>query len=107
MFGGTIMKILILAGLAFGTAAAAVEQPLITSADYPPQLLKERKEGLSEVELVFGADGRPTRCTMLKSSGVGLQDATVCRTLFRRARAKAREPRVQTFRHHWTAAAQD
>ncbi len=99
------MKIVMVIGLGLAAATASAEQPWITDADYPPQLAQERKEGLTEVEVVFGPDGRPSRCSVVKFSGTGVLDATVCRVLFRRARVQPGEPRVQIVRHKWTAPA--
>ena len=97
------MKIAIIIGLV--AAPASIEQSWITDADYPAQLVQDRKEGLTEVELEFRPEGRPSRCSVVKSSGTGLLDATVCRTLFRRARVKPGEPRIRIIQHKWTAPA--
>lgn len=97
---GEMMK-LICAAFMVSTASAEADRIWIFEPDYPAALVQQGKAGLVEVALVFDHDGRLSSCTVLKSSGTALLDATTCRILHRRARVKAGEPRAQTYRHRW------
>ena len=81
--------------------AAARSATWIFPPDYPAALVEQRFESRVEFELAFSAEGRLTRCDIVRSSGAPLLDATTCRLALRRARAKQGEPRVQRFQHTW------
>ena len=78
-----------------------VQAKWIFPPDYPAALLSAKKQGRTEFRLAFDPAGRLTDCTILKSAGHALLDATACRLSLRRARAKPDEPRVQTFYVDW------
>ncbi len=86
-----------------GSPADAAQVRWIFPPDYPAALQSERKEGSVEFQLTFNPDGRVTGCSIQKSSGTALLDATTCRLSMRRARAREGEARVQTFWHSWIA----
>lgn len=54
--------------------------------DYPAAALRARAEGSVVVDLVIGADGRVSGCTVFSSSGSAALDAATCRILRSRAR---------------------
>ncbi|MBA2934853.1 energy transducer TonB [Sphingomonas sp. CGMCC 1.13654] len=58
----------------------------VTTDDYPPSAVRSGIEGRTSFRLDIGADGRPTGCTVLGSSGSGDLDRTACRKLMSRAR---------------------
>jgi TonB family protein len=86
--------------------ALAFRQQWIGESDYPASFLRDRLEGFVQVELTFDAQGRVVRCLVLRSSGTAILDATTCSILRHRARARAGEPRVRTYEHHWRAPSQ-
>lgn len=74
----------------FGRAVKPVAtQPLprlFSANDYPSEALRLGQEGLTEVALTIGEDGRVKRCSLTKSSGSTALDVTTCRILQTRAR---------------------
>jgi protein TonB len=58
----------------------------ITNDDYPPSALRERAEGISEIDLEIGEDGRVTGCKIAGSSGNSALDSTACSLARRRFR---------------------
>lgn len=58
----------------------------VNSDDYPPSAERAGLQGHSGFRLGIGTDGRPTDCTITRSSGSAELDATACRLLMRRAR---------------------
>lgn len=58
----------------------------VTSDDYPPSALRNEEQGSTGFKLDVGADGRPTSCTVTRSSGFADLDETACRLLQRRGR---------------------
>lgn len=61
----------------------------VTTDDYPPSAVRAGIEGRTSFRLDVGADGHPTACTVLASSGSDDLDKTACRKLMSRARFKA------------------
>lgn len=59
---------------------------LFSDADYPAVALRNREEGAVGFRLDVGADGMPTRCSVVSSSGSSALDSATCRLLLERAR---------------------
>jgi TonB family protein len=59
---------------------------LFDSNDYPIGALKEDASGKAVVRLIVDEEGRPSDCTLLKSSGNKFLDAASCSKLVKRAR---------------------
>lgn len=76
-------------------AAKTPPQPLgnpgdwATTSDYPSELLRKGQGGIVRFLLVVGPNGIPDKCTIARSSGVPLLDATTCQLVMRRAKFKA------------------
>lgn len=95
-----IFRLLVLAGALGATAAAACGPPspvvkarskanladLIGDQDYPAQARAAREQGLVQLSLEVGPNGRVTGCTVTRSSGSALLDSTTCRLMRSRAR---------------------
>ena len=69
----------------------------ITNADYPKSATAARQGGSVTAHFSVGADGRPSKCRVVKSSGNADIDATTCRLIEQRfryepARNKAGHP---------------
>lgn len=69
----------------------------ITNADYPQSAAAARQGGSVTAHFTVGADGRPSKCRVVKSSGNADIDATTCRLIEQRfryepARNKAGHP---------------
>lgn len=60
----------------------------VTTNDYPSRALREEREGTTGFRLDFDADGKPTNCTITRSSGSPDLDDATCKNLMRRARFK-------------------
>ena len=60
----------------------------VTPDDYPPSAVRAGVEGRTSFRLDIGADGRPTACAVLASSGSDDLDRTACSRLMSRARFK-------------------
>lgn len=60
----------------------------VTTDDYPSRALREEEEGTTRFTLSVGADGKPTNCSIVNSSGHPDLDAASCANLMRRARFK-------------------
>ena len=58
----------------------------ITNADYPKSATAARQGGSVTAHFTVGADGRPTKCRVVKSSGNADIDATTCRLIEQRFR---------------------
>lgn len=99
------MLVLLLSLMMSGTPDYPGRVPWISLMDYPQALEAARNEGTVEFQLTFNLDGRVTECSIQKSSGTVLLDATVCRLSTRRARAQRGEARVQQYGHLWLAPA--
>ncbi len=61
-------------------------QGWVSSDDYPPAALRNEEQGSTGVRLDVGPDGKPTNCTVTRSSGFPDLDDTTCKLLMRRAR---------------------
>ncbi|HEY0596635.1 energy transducer TonB [Sphingopyxis sp.] len=59
-----------------------------TNDDYPARAMREEREGTTGFQLTIGADGLPSACDIISSSGHGDLDATTCRLVMERARFK-------------------
>lgn len=57
----------------------------ITRADYPPEALRERREGVVGFRLEIGPNGQVTACNVTVSSGYAPLDEATCRLLSERA----------------------
>ena len=69
----------------------------ITNTDYPKSATSARQGGSATVHFTVGANGRPSKCRVVKSSGNADIDATTCRLIEQRfryepARNKAGHP---------------
>lgn len=69
----------------------------ITNVDYPKSATEARQGGSITAHFTVGADGRPSKCRVVKSSGNADIDATTCRLIEQRfryepARNKAGHP---------------
>jgi len=60
----------------------------VTTNDYPSRALREDKEGVTGFKLDFDASGKPTNCSVTRSSGTPELDDATCANLMRRARFK-------------------
>ncbi|MDB5737300.1 MAG: energy transducer TonB [Sphingomonas bacterium] len=58
----------------------------VTTDDYPSSALRSGQEGRSVLRLDIGANGQPTACSVVQSSGSDDLDRTACRVLMRKAR---------------------
>ena len=58
----------------------------ITNADYPKSATAARQGGSVTMHFTVGADGRPSKCRVVKSSGNAEIDATTCRLIEQRFR---------------------
>lgn len=70
---------------------AGGEEPELTRGriddkDYPYDALAQRAHGLTRTEIFVSAQGRPTGCRVLKSSGFALLDDQTCRLALKRFR---------------------
>jgi TonB family protein len=54
--------------------------------DYPPDALREGRQGRVRIRLDVDAQGRVSRCTVIKSAGAQSLDAAACRLMQARAR---------------------
>ena len=58
----------------------------IKDSDYPSEARAIRARGTTETEIRVSVDGRPTGCSVTRSSGNGTLDATTCRLVLQRFR---------------------
>lgn len=77
------------------TATAAAETPaharanlatLFSDEDYPIAAVRAHEQGTVQFRISVGADGSPTLCRVIASSGSATLDETTCRLLMERAR---------------------
>jgi protein TonB len=61
----------------------------VTTDDYPAAALRNSQQGRTSFRLDIGADGRPTGCSIVQSSGSSDLDQAACRTLMHRAHFNA------------------
>lgn len=68
-------------------AATPIGNPAtwVTRADYPPEALREQREGVVGFRLEIGPNGRVTACEVTFSSGYAPLDEATCRLLSERA----------------------
>ena len=59
-------------------AAPSTPLPWYTFDDYPMKAFTEQWKGASAFELLVGTDGRPTACTITRSSGYATLDRQTC-----------------------------
>ena len=57
-----------------------------TNEDYPPEAMRDEREGTSGFRLMIAPSGLPRTCEIISSSGHADLDATTCRLLMERAR---------------------
>jgi protein TonB len=74
-----------------GTGGAIAERARliggrISDSDYPPAASRARAGGTVVARFTVGADGRPSGCTVIRSSGNAALDETTCRLIERRFR---------------------
>jgi protein TonB len=60
----------------------------VTTNDYPSRALREEREGTTGFRLEYDASGKPTNCSITRSSGSPDLDDATCANLMRRARFK-------------------
>ena len=58
----------------------------IKDSDYPSEARAIHARGTTETEIRVSAEGRPTACSVTRSSGSGTLDATTCRLVLQRFR---------------------
>lgn len=77
----------------------------LTPSDYPRDLLAEGKQGMVQVRLSVGPDGRPTQCHIQQSTRpVGFEEA-VCKGLMRKSRFEpALGAQGQPIASYWRTA---
>jgi protein TonB len=59
---------------------------VFSNYDYPIEAVKNHWEGTVVVDLVVAADGSPTSCSIVQSSGHQLLDETTCNLIMSRAK---------------------
>jgi len=69
-----------------GGSDAELVKGRIDDADYPRAAREARQQGVTRVAIAVDASGRPTACTMHRSSGSSELDATTCRLVLKRFR---------------------
>ena len=69
-----------------GGGDAAWIKGRIGDSDYPPAARDARAEGVTRTRIEIDRDGRPTACSVRRSSGSALLDDTTCRLILRRFR---------------------
>jgi TonB family protein len=81
----------------------------VTPDDYPSEALRESKIGTTYFELRIRANGRPSNCTVLGSSGTAALDEATCHLLMQRAafepvREVNGQPADRLYRNrvHWS-----
>jgi protein TonB len=60
----------------------------VTTNDYPSRALREEREGTTGFRLEYDSTGKPTNCSITRSSGSPDLDEATCANLMRRARFK-------------------
>lgn len=81
---------------------SADPQQWVTSADYPIEELRNGAEGVTAIQVMFGADGMPSRCTVTQSSGNSALDRAACAATAHHARLPPGAPaRVVAQRVAW------
>lgn len=92
-----LSMMMVLAAQADAGAASGSAEPMepatfpgswATNDDYPARAMHEEREGTTGFRLTIGADGLPSACDIISSSGHGDLDATTCRLIMERARFK-------------------
>jgi protein TonB len=73
------------AALLLGMSVQAISQSSFL-ADYPPQALREGREGTSSFSVTVGTDGRGRNCIITQSSGHADLDAQTCLMIIERGR---------------------
>lgn len=66
----------------------------IRNSDYPRGARAARAEGTTETEIAVGANGRPTGCTIVRSSRSPELDQTTCRLIMSRFRFRPARDRL-------------
>ncbi len=84
MFAFLIMLAQASAGPAY--PARGEVRSLFSSDDYPESALLLGQEGTAQARLTVGADGQPTECAIVRSSGHEALDLATCKVLMTRAR---------------------
>jgi TonB family protein len=59
---------------------------VFTADDYPASAQRNGEEGTAQAQLTVGADGRVTRCVIVRSSGSTSLDSATCSVIEKRAR---------------------
>jgi len=62
--------------------------PIFSYQDYPAEALRRHWEGTVVAEISISADGNPTACRIVKSSGHQILDDTTCNCVMQRAKFK-------------------
>jgi protein TonB len=77
----------------------------MSSADYPPEALRNHWEGQSQFKLTIGPDGSVQDCVITQSSGHAVLDDAACAMVKRRARfTPARDAAGNGITAHYTSA---
>ena len=61
-------------------------KPIFSYQDYPAEALRNRWQGSVVADLTISAEGRPTACRIVKSSGHKVLDDVTCKLIMTRAR---------------------
>jgi TonB family protein len=73
----------------------------IFQINYPSRALREELEGTVTFSIVWGADGRPTSCTVIRSSGHLVLDDAACKGSMMWGRKPKGAPDIQEFDHQF------
>lgn len=84
--GASLIMLAIAPSLARPATPTANPATWVTTADYPADALRDKKEGRVDFELAIGTDGRVAGCTIKSSSGTASLDETVCALVTLRGR---------------------
>lgn len=68
------------------TRAVANLATYLSDDDYPEEAIRNNEQGTVGFRLDIGADGTPTHCTVISSSGSSSLDAATCRIMVERPR---------------------
>jgi protein TonB len=60
----------------------------VTADDYPSRAYREEREGVVGFRLDYDVSGKPTNCSVTRSSGSPDLDSTACSLLMRRGKFK-------------------
>jgi TonB family protein len=68
------------------TRALANLASYVSDSDYPDEAIRKHEQGTVSFLLDVGSDGKPTSCSIVRSSGSSILDTTTCRIMTERPR---------------------